>query len=476
MNTDDNRIADFIRKVELCPASESDPEFFYHRIFSNVSGSAVTFSLRYCGSFQDWQEQVSFVAKWLGRLDHVSNYETASALVALLVLQKSESRTEGFVSRTRKMVKGVKLKQYHLFHKLTPGTIHDFVFSTFRFGLIDFQKLKTFIENHVSSNFVDMHEVDLKNKVGIEVKVQDVLVLDISEYLKSISIALDDIPLHIADLINHYLANCARHYFAATMNSFEEHQDVASTMFGIHCDAFELRKFGIFSVPVFYGFGKSMERGWVLHLESVPHSVDMPDPRVLSESNRFAKSKEHLILTNRGEYSRFVHLVAKYFAGATRNIHKRKYNHALIDFFVGLDFLLAPDTEKSKKLKERIALLTYEKFGNELTAQVALMDRLYDSRSNFIHNGIDVTKDDLILLTNVCRTVFGCLLNMHERYLKNPKMSRDEWLRKIDCILAHFYTKNQLPTMKDRVEIGTAKLDFVQLITSFGKLDDAPLY
>src|SRR5690606_23709060 len=107
-------------------------------------------------------EQVSFVAKWLGRLDHVSNYETASALVALLVLQKSESRTEGFVSRTRKMVKGVKLKQYHLFHKLTPGTIHDFVFSTFRFGLIDFQKLKTFIENHVSSNFVDMHEVDLK--------------------------------------------------------------------------------------------------------------------------------------------------------------------------------------------------------------------------------------------------------------------------------------------------------------------------
>lgn len=475
MNATYKRISEFLGRVELAPSTEPIQGYYYHRFTNKTNRYTSEYALRFQGSSEDWREELAFLIKHLGSLRHSEDPQTVASFIALLALSQKKSRDESFVKKTFQMVKKISIKQYHFFPRMVPGFVADFSFSSFRFGLIDFQKFKTFVKNHSSSDFVDTYAKHLENKVGLEVKTQDIFILDVFEFMTQHNIPVNPIPAAVDEIVSSYLTCIGVVQTARTKKIFDEHQQMISAMFGVHYDIFELEKFGIFPVSIFFGFKNSKSNGWVLPLQSDIIELDMADPRIVGLSNAFIQSKEHLLFSKKGHYSRFLGIVTEYFAIASRNIHKDQFNHAFMDYFVGLDFLLAPDTEKSKKLKARIALLTFEKFKNSFPKQISLMDTLYDARSNYIHNGISIAEKDLIDLMNIAKTILGCVLNMHERNLTTLKVSYDDWLKKIDFLIERIYMKGEQPVMKDRIKIGTANLEFVLLNNSLDKYDDEHL-
>ena len=162
------------------------------------------------------------------------------------------------------------------------------------------------------------------------------------------------------EIINCYLTPVSKFFHEDFKRKFYKQQEFVNSYYGIYypIDQFEISGYTL--VNIYYNFFNHYQAGWVLPIHLRLSDVFFPDPRVIQKVNSFLSKNENEIYENQGEFARYLDTVSSIFSNAEKHIHRKSYEHAYLDFFVGLDFLLAPDTEKSKKLKQRISLLTHK--------------------------------------------------------------------------------------------------------------------
>lgn len=156
-------------------------------------------------------------------------------------------------------------------------------------------------------------------------------------------------------MMNIYFNAVSISQFDVFSKEFDEEQYFITASFGIFYSLDYFRLAGFTLVNVFYGFLGNSDIGWVSPILMQLDSLRFPDPKILSKANSFVRKHNDVLTNQSGVYSRYLRTVSEMFANAEKNILSKNMNQAFIDLFVGLDFFLAPDTEKSRKLKRRIA-------------------------------------------------------------------------------------------------------------------------
>jgi hypothetical protein len=341
--------------------------------------------------------------------------------------------------------------------------IATFKFHDFTIGSIDYFKFSNFIQNHSGSNYADKYKSSHSNKAGVEIRFFEVKAINIYSWIVLINERADNLKFLQQEIINCYLTPVSKLFYNEFKKKFYKQQEFVNAYFGIYypLDQFEISGYTL--VNVFYNFSNHTYAGWVLPIHSRVIDMFFPDPRIIEKVNVFLSKNKQEIYESKGEFSRYFDTISSIFSNAEKHIHQNNFDHAYIDFFVGLDFLLAPDTEKSKKLKQRISLLTHKTMQIAFEEQLARLDELYDVRSMYVHKGVAVEVADLIELRNISRIIVAVLLQVHRNSLKNNKINFGDWLKSIDQFIQGIYSKGIIPTEQQFASIGVKDHKFIPL-------------
>ncbi|WP_131537579.1 hypothetical protein [Pedobacter nototheniae] len=388
---------------------------------------------------------------------HHFSYQIFNGLLALICIVPKKERAEEMFNMLLGIIAPVKIKQY-LFLKGKAENIFELRFLDYTIGQIDYERFAKFLENHTGSDYAKRYEKQWTSAAGIEVKTKSISTLDVFKWLEFCGISKTQIPQDVDIRINLYLGALSLEQFNHFQNEFDRHQRFLTAYTGMQYNLKEFHAIGFTMVDVFYGFVDRMTAGWVSGTAMVIDQLNFPDPDILKDVKKFIKKNDVFLSLGEGEYARYLETVGELFSNAERQAWAQNFNQAFIDIFVGLDFLLSPDTNKSKKLKRRIAFLVHDYFKLGLVEQEELLDKLYDLRSEYVHKGVKIDKVDFIRLRDISKVVIAVLFELHKRNLKQVKMDYQAWLEKIDMHLEQIATKNIYPTNKDLLELGMAKL------------------
>lgn len=431
-------LLDFFLDVESIsnPANINDNNYHFQELLYSTNEYNLKIFLKYRNRFKK-QEIYAEITEILNNLNHPCNFDIIDGFILLFCLSKKKYRDYALINKFFSLIQKCKLKQYLFLNIHKTEKLYTLKFKDFYIGSIDYDKFSEFITNHSNSDYAKKYQESLINKGGIEIKNYEVRIVDIYQWSKEILISLDKWGAN--EMVNCYFTAISNFTYNEFKQKFYKQQEFINAYFGVFLSLEIFETLGVTLVNVFYNFLNSTDAGWVLPFERGLSSIYFPDPRVLEKVNSFVSKNENEVYVSQGEFSRYLDFICSLFSSAEKHILTGNLNHAFVDFFVGLDFLLAPDTEKSKKLKQRISLLTYNIMSLSFTEQLDQLDMLYDARSLYVHQGVSVKVEDLIELRNIARAILSVLLEVHKANLKTKRLTINSWLKKIDDYVQEIY-------------------------------------
>jgi len=403
----------------------------------------------------------------LGDKRHFVSNDVLIGTMIMFSLCPFEKRNEPTMRKFFSLISPLKLKQYMFLDGKATEEIFQLKFFDYSVGRMDFDKFELFLKNHAKSDYVNRYQKHLQNSPGIEVKSKDVRIIDVYAWAEICGIRVSSMPIAIQDHINLYLYAISWIQFGVFKNEFYEQQQFITAYFGVFYTLEDFENIGCHFINVFYGFLNDTNNGWVFPTIRRQNELRFPDPRLLKDVSLFLKQNSEILSITNSPFFGPLKIFSGILASGERQLANNNVSHAFVDFFVALDFLLAPDTDKSKKLKSRIALLTHVFFKQTFLDQIAILDRLYESRNDYVHFGKGVELNATIKLRDITKVIMAIVFNLHKKHINKTGDLLADWVKSIDLNVTKFYEKGILPNDKEFRVLGIINLDQVVLHSKY---------
>ena len=401
---------------------------------------------------------------------HEVSNEIIAGILTLFCLSPQESRSIAFIEEFFALMKSVSMKQYIFFNGLSLESIKTLKFFNYTIGTLDYAKYEDFVSRHSGSDYLDCYPRESNKRTGIEVKAKPVVVIDIYQWLTNCGLDIHKIPNEIQNQVNIYFDAISSNRYQVFLQEFNKQQAFITAYFGVIYDLNDIEKIGLSFINIFYGFLGRSSAGWLHPANRSMTGIAFPDSRLIEPVNKFLTKNSEFLSNQNGPFGRHLSIVTDFFARGEQHLSQRLLNQAFIEFFVGLDFLLAPDTEKSKKLKARIGILSHTAMNRNLPEHLEKLDTLYDMRSDYIHNGKDVTQEQLWELRDITKVVIAVLFNLHKKHSTNGQFSYENWIELIDHIHNKIFTKGIQPNVLEQKKLGTYTLEGLILTEDLARI------
>jgi hypothetical protein len=139
---------------------------------------------------------------------------------------------------------------------------------------------------------------------------------------------------------------------------------------------------------------------------------------------------------------RSMKLFADFVARARRHEIDHHPNEALLHYVIALELIFGERQTIQKSVSERVGLITFRENRRSFEQQRDWIDKIYNMRSRYVHDGIEVTDEEQIdQLRRLCEQTFRCLLRLqaaHPHRLLKGENVLAAWLRELDYLVAGF--------------------------------------
>lgn len=456
------------QNIDISPSKINEEIYHYIPVTDRTNEftaiSYLAFPLEYVKKYGALTNEIK---TYLTTKGHFISTDVVTSLMIMFTICPREKRTPAIIGQYFSLVTDIKLKQYLFLEGKASEDIYQLKFFDYSIGKMEIDKFEIFLNNHAKTDYVKKYKKHLENAPGIEVKSKQVQVIDVYSWLMQCGIRASAIPTAIQDRVNLYLQAVSGTQFEQFKKDFREQQQFITATYGVIYTLEDFERIGCRFINVFYGFLTTARHGWVFSTIRHQTELSFPDPNLLKEVSSFLKTNAGLLSNDDSPFFRPMKIYADILANGERQLMDKNVSHAFVDFFVGLDFLLAPDTEKSKKLKSRIALLTFGYFKEGFFDQVALLDKLYNCRNDYVHFGKILTMEDTIALRDITKVVMAIILNLHKKHLKKTGDYLEKWLKSTDDLVVRIYEKNKFPNDKELRDLGIYDLDYIILHSKY---------
>jgi hypothetical protein len=172
--------------------------------------------------------------------------------------------------------------------------------------------------------------------------------------------------------------------------------------------------------------------GFIQHIELANLHVRVPRLlNELKEQYRFEQFDASPLHTS-------IKLFASFVARARRHQLNGLSNEALLHFIIALELIFGVGEAIQRSVSERVALITFREAGRSFYEQRSWINKIYDLRSRYVHEGTKLTHDaSLEEVYALCQQVFRCLLRLqaaHSEASQRGKEALERWLSVLDYL------------------------------------------
>lgn len=324
-----------------------------------------------------------------------------------------------------------ELPEYHLY-EITP----------FHLGPIRAAKLKWNCER-AQSDFFDRYGSKFRRTWGVEREPKATLVLNISTlrdklFAAPLAVNHSKLSRDVAweSLVNGYFSHLNELLFADFLYELVASQDVLLTM---GAPLFDLRTltpfFESMRIAIFLNIG-SERGGFVAPSSNGPLVVDLVNahkrnPQIVQE----LKDKYSFTKFDSSPLHSSVKLFASFVARGRKHQIEGRSSEALIHYVIALELIFGERQGIQRSVSERVAVILFGALGRSFNEHLIWLDRLYDTRSHYVHSG-KLVSDELLLedVRDACEHCFRCLLRMQKASANQSEIVLSQWLETLDFL------------------------------------------
>ena len=147
----------------------------------------------------------------------------------------------------------------------------------------------------------------------------------------------------------------------------------------------------------------------------------------LQENYSFSGFKEfelHKIIKN------YVHFISR----ATKLFRDNHFDDSFLNYIIALDLLLGDENKLAESVTKRSSVLTHKQFNNTFHQQKDKIQKLYKSRSKYVHTGKSVEENELNQIIEIADEVFKCLMRLQNNKDAKEKNYREKWIKELDFL------------------------------------------
>ena len=365
------------------------------------------------------------------RNKHASNEEIAIIILGVycLFLRTEENAVPILNKIINEIVEG-QVKQIYVIPLDLPIGF-ELNLDKFKIGKINNEKI-SYRCSKIRSKDYKSHEEQLFNKYAIE---RDDFYTKVIEW-KSATIKHKYIDVKMLSfLIFEYFAYMAEYLFKEFWILLKEEQQLIFALGSCHLGDSYLQKLNnSMEISIFMNIGKSKWGTSNFSTQIKSTSFDVHDKTVHE-----VKKKIDFYQLNKNKNKELYNMLmnyTKFVASAKQNISDGNLNDGFIHFFIALELLLGQRNLNASAFINRASALTHLSFKRSFQEQVKIIEALYNKRSRYVHEGVQILESDSEMLWSICEEVLLCLLRMFKRDLENQFTFIDKWHIDIDYYIS----------------------------------------
>lgn len=383
----------------------------------------------------------------------------------LLLFTYNPSRKNGNIEALEEiigMIQKVSLSQYFIVSKgkFVEG-FEDIEFGSFRIGKLDKKKF-AYRCKRATSNYFKLYKERLENAFVIERDFFDVNVIAWQNLLYKYNFANKKFYDHL--LV--YFENLSRLLFEDFWEKFVEEQFL-QIAFGIdYIEDKIFRKSLDSEVVSIYSNIKAFNRkvGYVVpeNFAFVTLDFNFNFNRDIKKIHRRLSVEYSFKKFTESEIHKTIQSFIKFNSKAYIHFYEGKIDEAFLHFVISLDLIFGVKGESVQSVSKRVAVLTYKSFNVSFIDQKRTLQKIYDTRSKYVHEGKHVDVKQLDLLKKICRFILEILFKVQSQPGYQEKESFYKWLKDLDFVISSLEAGRTIPE-KELNEIGIYKNELPQI-------------
>jgi len=309
----------------------------------------------------------------------------------------------------------------------------------FHIGTLDLEKLK-FACSKIPSDFYERYKDDLPSTTfTIQRNISRVNLIPLSKFLYEISSSqLDPQKFFLNTLTGFRWA-----YFEAVSEvlaiefwqDWDQRQQLSTALVGgqyISIAKISRDIKGFFSV--YRNLGVKRE-GFMFPIDASKYYVNLQSlHKTIPESLKILKDDYGISEFQDTEIHQILKSYCRFFCLGKNEWDNDKINEAFLNFMIGVEIALSEENGITKSLSQRAAVMLSHRKPEQFNFFEKSVEDLYKSRSRFVHNGKDISLENLELLSTICFAIFLVLLRLQKNNTNHDSGAIKKWHQRLDYL------------------------------------------
>lgn len=309
-----------------------------------------------------------------------------------------------------------------------PGTV-PFKIGRFHVGLLDIDRMRYWCKK-VDCDFFQRYPQAFSNCFAIEGAHTPVRILQIGDLVKQAGDAGAPIPRPLLDAYFDALTEELRNQFEQEFLAAQEVLVAAGAPLLDVSDARMILNFSF--VALYYAKSASKAWGYFCPLNMAPKMDWAKADRRFPRAAEMLKSRFGFEALGTAEIFADIRTFCKFVTRAVNHEVHNQLDEAFLHSVIALDLLLGSPDENTQTVCRRAAVLVSVDRGCPFAEALALMKKIYDARSRYVHAGTPVREQSLTDLKPVITTVFEMLMRLQQKPENRSEGFRSRWCKHLD--------------------------------------------
>lgn len=366
---------------------------------------------------------------------HPDNQAIVGSFLTLFAIHpQRKDHPTAVLNRMLSKIADSDLSQFFIFPYPPHPGFEAFRVGHFLVGALDSQKLH-YRSSRAGSDYFDRYGGQLRGRIAIERDISQVRVLDIDGLSSEFESVRDREP--VIQLWNRagesYFQALAATYFEEFWELLMEEQNIVIALGSPYVDRQVARTTpSTTPVSVFMKINGTWGHvaagrlgGFVVDFAS----IDRRMPRIV----RLLKDEYHVEVggTMQPTLKSYTHFLSK----AGRYLDERLADESFLHYVIALELLFGERTSTAESVSRRVATIVFRPLGLSIGDAKRRLEKLYDARSRYVHEGRAVEPKFLDEIKVICQEVLHALLRRLRDVGKSDDMS-GPWLKDIDYVFS----------------------------------------
>jgi len=254
-------------------------------------------------------------------------------------------------------------------------------------------------------------------------------------------------PTHdlAARLVTGYFFSISKLLFESFWDDFVKDQQLFNATKGYFLDPYQVLLISTYhsSVTIFLNIGHE-QHGFISPsggTEIVLGGLNQAIPEIKNEllldysfSGFDTKNKVH----------NYLKLYTLYISKAKRHLYHGRYEESFLSFMVALELLLGEKGQSTKSITEKASLLTHNQCNRSYTDQKKVLEKLYDIRSKYVHEGSKIDETQIHPLDKITQLVLRVLFELQKPTNSPDIFSLKKWFKEIQFSISCIETNREV--------------------------------